>query len=278
MTTKNLVLLVGAAAVLGGAAYMLSSGAKPVGAQLNGKAIFPKLDISEVARVELGDKLKLSSGEAGWTVETFHGYPADRAKLAENLLKLTELKVGQVARGKKIENADVLTLKDAAGRELASLPLGEKHAKWGHGRYAAFAGETVLVSDALDAFGDDGKAWVETKIVDTPWISFKDLADPAVTEAELGFATGVVAKVTIAGDTNRVATVGNVVKGGSDRYLKLDNSKWVYVVPSYSVDSLLPKPPPEEEKKEEEPKEAPKEEAAPEKAAPEPAEEAAPAA
>ncbi len=244
MTTRNLVVLVGAAAVIGGAAWCLSSGSRPSGATLNGKAVFPKIDMSEVARVELGDKLRLAAGDRGWVVETYHNYPADHAKLAENLLKLTELKVGQVVRGKKLESADALTLKDASGRELASLQLGEKHAKWGHGRYAAFAGETVLVSDSLDAFGADGKAWVETKIVDTPWISFNDIAE-GVAEADLGFATGVVAKVTVAGDTNRVATIGNKVKDGSDRYFKLDNSEWVYVVPGYSVDSLLPKPPAE---------------------------------
>ena len=249
MTTKNLAILIGAAAILVGAAFLVSSGSKPSGAKLNGKAIFPKLEISEVARVEFGDKLKLASGDGGWTVETFHGYPADYAKLTENLLKLTELKVGQVARGVKLESAEKLVLRDAAGKELASLPFGERHAKWGHGRYATFAGETVLVSDSLDAFDDGGKIWVETKIVDKPWISFSDIAE-GVAEEELGFATGVVAKVTIAGDTNRVATVGNVVKGGSDRYLKLDNSKWVFVVPGYSVESLLPKPPPEPEKAE----------------------------
>ena len=287
MTTKQLAILLGAAAVLGGAALCLSSGSKPSGAKLNGKAIFPKLDISQVARVELGDKLKLASGEKGWTVETYHNYPADHAKLTENLLKLTELKVGQVSRGKKIENADVLTLisrgkkienadvltlKDASGKEVASLPLGEKHAKWGHGRYATFEGETVLVSDSLDAFGTDGKSWVETKIVDTPWISFNDIAE-GVSEADLGFATGVVAKVTIAGDTNRVATIGNKVKDGNDRYFKLDNSEWVYIVPEYSVDKLLPKPPPEEKK--EEVKEEPKEEAKSEKEEAKPAQEEA---
>ena len=271
MTTKNLVVLVGAAAVLGGAAWCLSSGSKPSGAKLNGKAIFPKLEMSEVARVEFGDKLKLASSDKGWVVETYHNYPADHVKLTENLLKLTELKVGQVARGKKLESTDALTLKDASGKELASLQLGEKHAKWGHGRYATFAGETVLVSDSLDAFGSDGKSWVETKIVDTPWISFKDIAE-GVSEEDLGFATGVVAKVTIAGDTNRVATIGNKVKDGSDRYFKLDNSDWVYIVPEYSVDKLLLKPPPEEKK--EEVKEEAKEEAKPEKEEPKPAQEA----
>ena len=247
MNAKQLAVLAGAAAVLAGAAICLSSGSRPTGSKLNGKVIFPGLAISEVARIELGDKLKISGGDGGWTVETFHNYPADHAKLSETLLKLSELKVGQVARGKKLDSPDVLSLKDSSGKEIASLPLGEKHAKWGHGRYASFQGETVLVSDSLDAFAEGGKAWVETKIVDTPWISFNDIAE-GVSEEELGFATGVVAKVTIAGDTNRVATIGATVKGGSDRYLKLDNSNWVYVVPSYSVDSLLPKPPPEEKK------------------------------
>lgn len=245
MNTKQLTVLSGAAVVLAGAAILLSSGSKPTGSQLNGKAIFPKLELSEVASIELGDKLKISSSDAGWKVDTFHGYPADHTKLTENLIKLSELKVGQVARGKKIDSPDKLVLKDAAGNELASLPLGERHAKWGHGRYASFAGETVLVSDSLDAFGTDGKSWVETKIVDTPWVSFNDIAD-GVTEDDLGFTTGVVAKVTIAGNTNRVATVGNKVKGGSGRYFKLDNSDWIYIVSEYSVESLLPKPPPEE--------------------------------
>ena len=249
MNTKQLTVLAGAAIVLGGVALCISSGSKPSGAALNGKAIFPGLAISEVARVELGDKLRLAGGEGGWKVETYHNYPADHAKLTENLLKLSELKVGQVARGVKIESPDVLSVKDSSGKELASILLGEKHSKWGHGRYATFSGETVLVSDSLDAFGSDGKAWVETKIVDTPWISFNDIAE-GVSEEELGFATGVVAKVTIAGDTNRVATIGNKVKDGTDRYFKLDNSDWVFIVPEYSVDKLLPKPPPEEKKEE----------------------------
>jgi len=260
MTTKNLVLLVGAAAVLGGAAYVLSSGAKPAGAQLNGKAIFPKLDVSQVARIELGDKLKLAAGEKGWTVETFHNYPADHAKLTENLLKLTELKVGQVARGKKIEKPENLVLRDAAGKALAELPLGERHAKWGHGRYALYKGEAVLLSDQLDAFEStdadaDAKRWCETKIVDEPWISFNKVADPRADAADYGFATGVVAKVTIGGDTNRTITVGAPVKGGSDRYVKLDGSDWVYMVSSYSVEKFLPKPeePAKEPAKAEEP-------------------------
>ena len=250
MTTKNLVVLGAAAVVLGGAAYFLNGGAKSSAPKLNGKAIFPDLDLSAVAKIEVGDKLSLSAGEKGWTVDTYHGYPASREKLTSNLLKLGELKVGQVVRGKTLADAVPVVLRNAAGEEIAKLPLGERHAKWGHGRYASFAGETVLVSDTLDAFGDDPKAWIETKIVDEPWISFNDIADAKLTEADFGFKTGVVAKVTVGTDTNRTITVGNAVKGGSDRYLKIAGQDWVYSVSSYSVDKFLPKPPPEPKKDE----------------------------
>ena len=251
MTTKNLVILGVVAIALGGAAYFLNGGAKSSAPKLNGKAILPGLDASAVAKIEVGDKLLLSAGEKGWTVDTYHGYPASREKIAENLLKLGELKVGQVVRGKKLDGTTPLVLRDAAGAELAKLELGPRHAKWGRGRYAKFGGETVLVSDALDAFeGGAAREWIETKIVDEPWISFNDIADARLTEADFGFATGVVAKVTVGSDTNRTISVGNAVKGGKDRYMRIKGQDWTYIVPSYSVDKFLPKPPPEPKKDE----------------------------
>ena len=250
MTTKNLIVLGAVAAVLGGAAYFLNGGAKSSAPQLNGKAVLPGLDCSAVAKIEVGAKLALVAGDKGWTVETYHGYPASREKIVENLLKLRELKVGQVVRGKKLEATTPVVLRDAAGKELAKVELGPRHEKWGHGRYAKFEGESVLVSDTLDAFDGEPKLWIETKIVDEPWISFNEIADAKLTEADLGFKTGVVAKVTIAGDTNRTITIGNAVKGGSDRYMRISGQDWTFVVPSYSVDKFLPKPPPPPKKDE----------------------------
>lgn len=255
MTNKNLIVLAGVAVVLGGAACLMR-GNRASAPKLNGKAVFPALNAAEVAEIAVGEKLKLSAADGGWKIDTYFGYPADRQKIADNLLKLAELKVGQVARGKTLDatNTTDLVLRDAAGKELAKLPLGPSHEKWGRGRYAAFAGETVLVSDSLDAFDGDAKRWCETKIVDEPWISFNAVMDPKADAAAYGFATGVVAKVKIGADTNRTVTVGATVKGGSDRYVKLDGADWVYTVPSYSVDSLLPKPP--EPAKKDEPKAA----------------------
>ena len=37
----------------------------------------------------------------------------------------------------------------------------------------------------------------------------------------------------------RTATVGNKVNGGSDRYFKLDDGKWVFAISSYSAESMM---------------------------------------
>ncbi|MGN0832791.1 MAG: DUF4340 domain-containing protein, partial [Kiritimatiellia bacterium] len=55
-------------------------------------------------------------------------------------------------------------------------------------------------------------------------------------------ATGFVYTVTYKDGTNtarRVATVGNKVQDGSDRYCKLDNAKWVYTISSYSAENMM---------------------------------------
>lgn len=249
MKKGNLAVLAAVAVVLGGAAYMLSSGSKPSAAKLNGKTILPGLDVSAVASIEVGDKLKLSAGDDGWTLDSLYGYPADRSKIAENLLKLVELKVGQVARGRALGDSKDIVLKDAAGKELARLSIGDRH----RGRYVGFAGETVLVSDSLDAFDGSVRDWCDTNIADFN-VSFNDVADPALTPEETGIATGVVHTVTVKEGTNdvqRVAVIGGTVKDGSDRYFKPEGGKWTYVIPSYSADRMLKEHEKPEEKAEE---------------------------
>lgn len=314
MNNKSLIILAAVAVVLGGAAYFLNSGSKGSSPRLNGKAVVPGFDASQVAQIEIGTKLALAAGDKGWTVATLNGYPADREKIVENLLKIRELRVGQVIRGKKLETTTPVVLKDAAGKELAKLELGPKHEKWGHGRYAKFEGESVLVSDALDAFEGDAKQWCNTRIASIPstdvtavsykhgkelveltkgtnstwvlkgltakeeldtsktysldsalsYLDFNSVADPKLTEAELGFSTGSIYTVTYKDGSNtvkRVATVGNTVKDGTDRYFKLDDKNWVFTISSYSAENMMktrkdlvkakPEPKKDEPKKEE---------------------------
>ena len=179
MTTKNLVILAAAAAVLGGAAYYTSKSGSVKTPSLVGKKVLPAFELADVARVEIGGekKLALASSETGWKVESLYGYPADVTKIRENLLKLQDLKVGQMATGTKIEKPAAVELKNSAGKAIASLQLGGTHnakprgqmAQFGgggypDGRYMLFEGKAVLVKDALDAFDGDPKKWVDTRI------------------------------------------------------------------------------------------------------------------
>ena len=179
MTTKNLVILVGVAAVLGGAAYYLNAKKAMKSPSIVGKQILPAFDASAVARIDVGGAkpLALAATDKGWVVETLHSYPADVTKIRENILKLQELKVGQVANGRTIASPAKVALKDASGKELASVDLGETHtgkprgqmAQFGgggypDGRYVSLEGTTVLVNDTLDSFDGDPKKWVESRI------------------------------------------------------------------------------------------------------------------
>ena len=176
---KKLFILVVVAAALIGAALWLKGGNSKKAANIVGKKVLPEFNISQVSRVEIaGTKsLNLTSGETGWTVDALHGYPADGKKILDELLKLKELKAGQPAAGISNAAPTVVILKDAAGKELAKLEMGEQHrsaprgemAQFGgggypDGRYVAFEGTTVVVNDALDAFNGDPKKWVDTKI------------------------------------------------------------------------------------------------------------------
>jgi hypothetical protein len=176
---KKIIILLLAAAALVGAALWLKGGRSQKTPNVVGHKILPAFNISDVTRVEItgAKSLTLASGEAGWTVDALHGYPADGKKILDELLKLKELKAGQPAAGISNAAPTVVILKDAAGKELAKLEMGEQHrsaprgemAQFGgggypDGRYVAFEGTTVVVNDALDAFNGDPKKWVDTKI------------------------------------------------------------------------------------------------------------------
>lgn len=359
MTTKNLVILAAVAAVLGGAAYLTTAGKKMKTPSVVGKKILPAFDVADVARLDIGGakKVALVATDAGWTVESLYGYPADLTKIRENLLKLQDLKVGQIAVGKKIETPVPVELKNAAGKPVAALQLGDTHnakprgqmAQFGgggypDGRYILFDGNPVLVKDALDAFDGDPKKWIDTSICKVPsadvasvtyaqgkemvklarkdgtWnleglgpkeeldssktysldsaLSYLDLtgvADPKLSEAELGFATGAVYTATLKNGITYTARTGN--KTGSDRWIKVSaafkpagtnaaenakleqqvkdfnakTGKWTYSVSSYSADNMAKtrkdlvkakeEPKKDDAKKDEPKKDAPKKDA-----------------
>lgn len=183
MTTKNLVILTATAVVLAGVAYWSNSGRKMRAPSLVGKKILPAFDMSKVAKLEISGtkKLALACTDEGWVIKSLYGYPADITKIRENLLKLQDLKVGQVATDKKIDKPTLVDLQDASGKSIVALSLGDTHMRKATGAQAQFGGgsfpdgryvlvkdKTALVKDPLDAFDGDPKKWTDTKIAAVP--------------------------------------------------------------------------------------------------------------
>lgn len=172
-------MLAGAAVVLVGLAFLSGQRNAVKTPAAHGKKLFPQLDVSQVATIEItkpsGDTLTLTSSDAGWTVSALHGYPADLVKIRENVLKLAELKAGQEAPGRSMANPTTIRLKDAAGKTLAELALGDQYMRksgdmgfgsYPDGRYVTVEGRNAvyLVDDTLTSLDGDVTDWVDMQI------------------------------------------------------------------------------------------------------------------
>lgn len=326
MNSGKFALLAGTAVVLCGAAVWVKGKQSVRTPDLVGRKVLPAFNVSDVARVEVNGprRVALAATDAGWTVDALHGYPADAKKITDEILRLKDLKAGPAAAEVTNAASTTVVLKDAAGKTLAALAMGDTHkskpkgqmAMFGgggypDGRYVSLEGTTVLVGDALDAFDGDPLKWIDRAICRVPsadvasvtfqkgkeavrltradgsWkleglgpkeeldtsktysldsaLAYLDLtgvADPKLTEAELGFATGAVYTATLKNGTTYTARTGNAT--GSDRWFKVsavfkpagtnaaENAKleqaakdfnakagkWTYSIASYSADSL----------------------------------------
>lgn len=181
MTSKKLVILAGAAAALVGLAYLSGQRNAVRTPAAHGKKLFPGLDASQVAAIEIvrpsGETLALAAADAGWTIAALHGYPADLVKIRENVLKLVDLKAGHEAPGRAMTDPTTVRLKDVAGKVLAELALGEQHLRkpsddmpgfggYPDGRYVSVGGKgaVYLVDDALASLDGDAGDWADLQI------------------------------------------------------------------------------------------------------------------
>lgn len=156
---------------------------KPHAHPLVGTRILPDLDIAEVANVEYDGRKLVSLHDGKWVVDAYDGYPADPAKVEGFLSALTNMTVGCVEEDtntcrRVMYDPLSIVLKDANGKVLAGLELGEVHGV-GHpgfvesvfvpdGRYLSFKGETVVVYGQSRIFwghtaeiGGLGNNWIE---------------------------------------------------------------------------------------------------------------------
>ncbi|MGI5868244.1 MAG: DUF4340 domain-containing protein [Kiritimatiellia bacterium] len=181
MTPKKLALLIATAVALVGIAYFSAQRNTLRTPAAHGRKIFPDLDVSQVAAIEIdrpaGDTFALAATDAGWTIASLHGYPADIAKIRANVLKLADLKAGHTATARAMTDPTTVRLMDDAGNVLAELALGEQRLSkpaddmqgfggYPDGRYVAVGGSDAvfLVDDALSTLDGDAADWADMQI------------------------------------------------------------------------------------------------------------------
>lgn len=179
--TKLLYLILAAGLLLAVASWSAKRQHAAPPSQI-GRSLLPQLDLDAIGRIEIagtGAPYAIVRGDDGWSVDSLFGFPADVAKLRVSLLKLKDLKIGDVARGMNLDtNCTLVDFQNASGKPLTTLRLGKHYQRPGttapggyaEGRYVAVAGDphVYLVKETLDDFDADGKAWVDTQLVNIP--------------------------------------------------------------------------------------------------------------
>jgi hypothetical protein len=198
MNQKQLISLILVLAVLGIAGGILlkkRSATWDGGGAGAGEKVLPKLPVGEelaLVRIEQGSNaLTLAKKEGVWTVQQRGDYPADYAKLSRAVLKLRDLKAGQVepigdaqrARLELVANATNdssatrIEFRDAQDTLLSALLLGKEQMRKGT-EPSPYGGEpsempvgrwllnpdspdkAILVSETLSEFAPSPSDWL----------------------------------------------------------------------------------------------------------------------
>ena len=101
MKGKNLLILIVVAAVLVGLAVSSSrKQSRPV-SNLIGTKLFSELPVNDVERIVVksgSSTVEVVRAESEWVLPSRYGYPANFSKIRDALLKLADMKIGQVLR------------------------------------------------------------------------------------------------------------------------------------------------------------------------------------
>jgi hypothetical protein len=146
MNRKQLILLLAALIVLGGAGLVLRNRNQdswnPAGEKL-GQKLLPNFQVNDVAamRIKGESDLDLVKKDDRWRVQERNDYPANYSEIADLLMKMHDLKVAQAEPigssqlgrlhlaepGSNPDAATLIEFKDGQGKVLQSLLLGKKH-------------------------------------------------------------------------------------------------------------------------------------------------------
>jgi hypothetical protein len=211
MNRKQLILLLAALVVLGGAGLMLHNRAQESWDSSTGRLgqkLLPNFQVNDVASLHIkgADDLDLVKKDDRWRVEERNDYPANFSEISELLIKMGDLKIAQAEPigssqlgrmhlaepGSGPESATLIEFKDGQGKVLQSLLLGKKHTRtsdrpspmpYGNdempdGRFVMLKDdphEVLTISDALNSVDSKPATWLDKdffKIENPKFISF----------------------------------------------------------------------------------------------------------
>jgi hypothetical protein len=150
MNRKQLTLLIVLAAALGGLgwlAYQKQQSSFTESKVRLGEKLLPNFPINDVAQFTIKQpkaELTLAKKDDVWTVVERGNHPANFSTISEFLRKFWELKVTKPVRvgPSRLPALELVTVefKDAAGKPIKSVLLGQKHMRESGGQEAAFGG------------------------------------------------------------------------------------------------------------------------------------------
>ena len=194
MQPRNLIVLGIVLVVLVLCAHF--TGRQPVreapGGLMSGTRLFPIDDFNKVAGISIGDgmqRVDLVKTSGKWSVASSWNYPADFDKIADELNRYDQMRVGEAMRAStedlKAFGLDssatggttgpaIVTLRDAGNRELCVFKIGKERNRPASGGKGGFAdgqyvrigdGPVVLVDQNAGKPGSRGKDWINTQLL-----------------------------------------------------------------------------------------------------------------
>ncbi|HEY3913414.1 MAG TPA: DUF4340 domain-containing protein [Verrucomicrobiae bacterium] len=197
MNRKQLIMLLVALAVIGGATLLLMKHREQswdASEATIGHKLLENFQMNNVADIDIqGDTtLNLDKKDGRWRVQERGNYPANFSQISELLIKMGDLKVAQsepigssqLGRmhledpGKGPDAATLLELKDDSGKVLQSLLLGKKHTQkadrpspmsfgedgFADGRYVMLKSDpqdVITISDPLNSVDPKAASWLD---------------------------------------------------------------------------------------------------------------------
>jgi hypothetical protein len=239
MKGKNLLVLVILAAIMVGIAVLSSRKKESAPPEVVGTALLPKLEINDVEKIAVRSALgsvTLARMDDVWCLPSKFKYPAKFEKIKSVLMKLADVRIGQVMMdvdaAQKVAlkmqmppsstnapatgSGTVVELFGKGGVNLGAILIGDNRMRkpegapqdyrgYPDGRYVSNDGgkSVCLVKEPLDDVTPDAKAWMDAELLNVP------VSD--ISTITMVGTNGSTAKLSRGKDTNRT-----IVEGLSD--------------------------------------------------------------